>query len=233
MLRLHPVARLFAALLTIAAALFARSFDGLVPAILVVTAGIVMSGVCLNSLRFVGFATMPILLALLLVWGCFIDPGKVPAPHRTGVEYAFFCWLRVVICGGTLQFLFIPLLEHPAHLKDFLDRTGLRGSLGTLIISSVVFIPETRRRLAQVIDARRAQGRKLSGLAGLREVPTLLVPLVASLLDSSVKRAEVWAHRGVLDKQNRLGLEGSYYSLGQGVVALAVALAVCAAGFLT
>lgn len=232
MLRLHPVVRLFAVLLTIAAALLAGSLNGLAAVVLVVTAAVVISGVGTSFLRFVGLATAPILLALWLIWGYFMPPGKVPAPHGTGAEYAVFLWLRVVICGGALQFLFVPLLAHPTHMKDFLDRTGLRGSLGTLIMSSMVFIPETGRRLAQVIDARRAQGRKLSGLRGLRELPTLLMPLVASLLDSSVKRAELWAHRGVLDRRDKLGLESAYYSLAQGVAALAVALGVCAAGVL-
>lgn len=233
MLRLHPVARLLAVLLTVAAALLARSLDGLAPALLVVTAAVAISGVGTSFLRFAGIATTPILLALLLVWGYFMDPGKLPAPHASGVEYAIFLWLRVVICGGAFQFLFIPLLAHPTNLKDFLDRTGLQGWLGTLIMSSVVFIPEVGRRLTQVIDARRAQGRKLSGLRGLREVPTLLMPLVASLLDSSVKRAEVWAHRGVLNRGNRFGLESAYYSHAQAVAALAVALTVCTAGVLT
>jgi len=161
-----------------------------------------------------------------------MDPNNVPAPHRTGVEYALYCWLRVVACGGALQFLFVPLIDHPAHLKDFLDRTGLRGSVGTLIVSSMVFIPETRRRLAQVVDARRAQGHTLAGLSGLRELPTLLMPLVASLLDSSVKRAEVWAHRGVLEKRANLDLGAASYQSGQGYTALALGLAVCAAAVL-
>ena len=232
MLRLHPVARLLAVLLTIAAALLADSLNGLAPALLVVATAVTMSGAGSSFMRFVGLATAPILLALLLVWGYFMGPGKVPAPHGTGVEFAVFLWLRVVICGGALQFMFIPLLSHPTHLKDFLDRTGLHGSLGTLITSSLIFIPETSRRLAQVIDARRAQGHNLSGIKGLREVPMLLTPLVASLLDSSVKRAEVWAHRGVLDNGGRLGLEGSYYSHRQGVAALLIALMTIVAGVL-
>jgi energy-coupling factor transporter transmembrane protein EcfT len=232
MLRLHPAARLLGALLTIAAALLAHSLLGLMPALAVVTMVVAVSGIGASHLRFVCYVTVPILLALVLVWGIFMDASKVPIPHRSGLQYALFCWLRIIICGGTLQFLFIPLLEHPINLKDFLDRTGLRGALGTLIVSSIIFIPETRRRLAQVIDARRAQSRNLSGVRGLRELPTLLMPLVTSLLDSSVKRAEVWAHRGVLDKRHRLGLDVAYYSHGQSAVAAALAAAVCIAGIL-
>jgi energy-coupling factor transporter transmembrane protein EcfT len=232
MLRLHPVARLLAVLLISAAALLGGSLNGLAPAVIVVIIAVSISGAATSFLRFVGIAAAPILLALCLVWGYFMPPGNVPAPHGTGVQYAIFLWLRVVICGGAFQFLFVPLLAHPAHMKDFLDRTGSRGSLGTLIMSSIVFIPETVRRLRQVIDARRAQGRKLSGLSGLREVPALLMPLVASLLDSSVKRAELWAHRGVLVRQDRLGLEGADYSYGQGLAAIATALGAFTAGVL-
>lgn len=220
-------------MLTIATALLTESLIGLVPSALLVAVAVSFSGVWVSALKFIAFATMPILIALLLVWGVIMDPSDVPAPHRTGFAYALYFWLRVVVCGGALQFLLIPLIEHPANLKDFLDRTGLGGALGTLIISSLVFIPETRRRLAQVIDARRAQGHQVSGLNGLRALPTLLMPVVASLLESSVNRAEVWAHRGVLSRRNKLVIEDTYYSRVQGAVSLTLVLAVVASGKLT
>lgn len=210
MLHLHPIIRLLSALLIVVAIFLARSMAGLILVYSFVILLLLVSRVSLNHFRFVAYVTMPILLALVVLWGWVIDSQQVPFSYKTGVNYALFLWLRIVSWGGMLQFLFLPLIEHPSHLKSFLDRTGLRGVFGILIITSIIFLPEMRRRLGQIIDARHAQGNSLRGLKGLKDLPSLLMPLVSSILDSAAKRAELWSHRGILESGRGASREIAY-----------------------
>lgn len=199
MLDLHPIIRLTSALLLVGAIFLTKSMSGIVGCYLLVIILIMYSQVIKKHLRFVFYVSLPMLLALLIMWGWIVDIHKVPEPFTNGVTYAFFAWLRIISWGGVLQFVFIPLVEKPAYLRSFFDKTRLNGKFGILIIASIVFLPEMQRRLYQIIDARHAQGKQLSGLKGLIDLPTILMPLISSLLDSASKRAELWSHRGVLE----------------------------------
>lgn len=223
MLRLHALIRLISVILIVVAVFLSESITTLLPLYALVLTAVLMSNVSANHLRFVFFITTPLLIALLLVWGWLIEAGQVPYPHQSGIHYAFFLWLRVVACGGMLQCLFAPLIEQPAYLKSFLERIGSGVALSTLILSAITFLPEIRRRVNRIIDARRAQGHSLRGLKGLIELPALLMPLVSSLLDSAVQRAELWSHRGILEKDHSTSQEIDY-SLPLSMFVLAVAL---------
>lgn len=210
MLYIHPIIRLLSTLLLVVSIFLTKSLMGL-GSVYILTILLVMSShISLNHFRFIIYITIPLLLALLLMWGWVIDPHQVPLFHKNGINYALFLWLRVVSWGGVLQFLFVPLITQPSHLKDFLDRTGLGGTFGILIIASIVFLPEMHYRLRRIIDARRAQGSPLRGLNGIKELPTLLMPLVSSLLDSAASRAELWSHRGLLKPGRCVDLKISY-----------------------
>lgn len=224
MLRLHPVIRLISVLLMVAAVFLSEKITTLLPVYALVLTAVLVSHISANHLRFVFFITTPLLIALLLVWGWLIDASQVSAPHQSGIHYAFFLWLRIVASGGLLQCLFIPLIEQPAYLKIFLERTGSGVALSTLILSSITFLPEIRRRVGRITDARRAQGYSLRGLKGLRELPTLLMPLVSSLLDTAAQRAEFLSHRGILDRGHGTAREIDY-SIPLSTLALVVAMA--------
>ncbi len=213
MLYIHPIIRLFGALLIVVSIFLTKSLVGLALVYTLVVSLVLLSRVALNHIRFVVFVTMPLLIALLILWGWLIDSHRVALSNANGKEYAVYLWLRIVSWGGVLQFLFVPLVEKPSHLKNFLHRVGLSGSLGTLIIASLVFLPEMHRRLSQIMDARRAQGNPFRGLKGLRDIPTLLMPLISSLLDSAAKRAEFWSHRGILETGRATVRENSYSGL--------------------
>ena len=231
MLLLHPIIRLLSALLILIAIFLTSSIVELALVYTPVILLVLVSRVSLNHIRFIAYVTVPMLLALLLVWGWALGSRQVPIPHKSGVEYAFFLWLRIVSWGGVLQFLFVPLARQPFQLKGFLDHTGLSGLLGTLIIASIVFLPEMRRRMGQIIDARRAQGCSVRGLKGLKDLPTLLMPLISSLLDSAAKRAELWSHRGLLTPGRGPSLEVAYSVPLSGFV-FVCALATCILVFL-
>lgn len=203
MLQIHPIVRLFGAVLIVIAVFFTADLRALIFVYALVMCIVIATGVLARHFRFLIFITTPILLALLVVWGWVMDPAKIPAPHTDGLAYAVFNWLRIVACGGVLQSLFLPLVDKPQHLRSFLWSTGLRGPAGTVLVASIIFVPEVKSRLARIIDARRAQGYNLSGIHGLRQLPSLLMPLVSSLLDSATKRAELWSHRGIVDRYNQ------------------------------
>ena len=201
---IHPVARLISAIEFVIAIIFASTLIPLVVVYLLVFLSILATGCFRQHLRFVLVVTAPILCALIVVWGAILSPDKVPPGHINGIGYAIFSWLRIVTFGGVLQALLLPLVEHPIDLKIFLERNGLSGSLGTLVLASVIFIPEVQRRMGRVVDARRAQGFVVSGFSGLRQLPEMLMPLVASLLDSASKRAELWSHRGLFLRRSNV-----------------------------
>lgn len=197
MLTVHPLARLAAAILMCIGIVLTSNLAPL---------GMVYSGILLAMLgfklgrthaRFALVVSLPILLALLLIWGWVADPAKIPAPHPNGIEYAFFSWLRIVAFAGIFQMLFLPLLANPLHFRGFLHTIGFRGAGGVLVTTALLFVPEIGRRFIQIRDARRARGFQITGLTGLRHVPTMLMPLVASLMDSALTRSELWQHRGL------------------------------------
>ena len=229
MFRLHPVARLLSALMIVAAVFASGNLAALGLVYVYVLVAVLSTGVIVGHAKFVAFVSFPILLALFLVWGWAADPAKVPIPHTNGINYAIFSWLRIVACGGVLQALFLPLVERPSHLTKFLKSTGMSGAIGTLIVSAIVFIPEIKHRLDRIIDAMRAQGHEVRGIRGIKQLPGMLMPLVSSLLDSASKRAELWSHRGVLDRYNRSRVEISYSQL-QTAIALVVAFTALVVG---
>jgi energy-coupling factor transporter transmembrane protein EcfT len=212
MLGVHAVIRLISVLLIVAAVFIAESISILLPIYALVLLTVLITRVSVKHFRFVVFTTAPLLVALLLLWGWLIEARQIPAPHQSGIDYALFLWLRVIASGGLLQCLFIPLTEKPAYLKNFLERTGSGTALSTLILSAIIFLPEIRCRVNRIIDARRAQGHALSGLKGLLELPTVLMPLVSSLLDSAAQRAELLSHRGLLDRSRGVSREIDYSS---------------------
>jgi len=164
---------------------------------------VLLVSVAAEHLRFVAKLSLPLLVMLAVIWGIVLDQAQVPRPGFTGWQYAVFTWLRLVACAAALQACFLPLLRSPGHLRAFIAAWRLPRSLAVLILGALVFLPEVQRRLGRVVDARRAQGFRVSGLQGLRDSPRLVTPLVSSLLSSAVLRAEFWGHRDILGRQNR------------------------------
>lgn len=208
MVQIHPIARLVTTISLLIATFLTAELGSLVLVYVLVLAAVVSTGVLLGHIRFVVFVGLPMLAALLLVWG--IAMPQTSYSHAGGLVHAWVSWLRIVACGGILQALFLPLVERPQHLRNFLAATHMNGAPGMLLMTSVVFIPEVKRRLAHIIDARKAQGHDVRGFSGLRQLPGMLMPLVSSLLDSAVKRAELWSHRGVLDRYGMQAADEAY-----------------------
>jgi energy-coupling factor transporter transmembrane protein EcfT len=225
MVAVHPAIRLTCALGLACATFLSQSVEQLTVLYALVAVGIVFAQCAREHARFVLTVTIPLLVVLIGVWGVLLR-DRPPPTQADGIHYALFCWLRVTLSGAILQWLLVPLLKRPAHLRGFLERTGLGGAVGSLIIAAVTFIPEVRRRLSLLIDARRAQGYPTRGIRGLRLLPQLIMPLVASLLYSALHRAEFWSHRGIFDRQMASTAPASY-DHRVGAVILVVSLAAC------
>jgi len=202
MLLIHPNVRLVSAIGFMAAIIAAKSLISLNAVYILIFVSILATSCFRKHLSFVLLVTIPILLALIIVWEIILPKERIPVGYTSGMNYAFFNWLRIVAFGGTLQALLLPLVQHPTYLKVFLERNGLSKKGGALILASITFIPEVQRRMGRIIDARRAQGYVVSGFSALRQLPEVLMPLVASLLDSATKRAELWGHRGIFLEQS-------------------------------
>lgn len=198
MLTVHPIGRLAAALLIMASAFVVRQPESLLVVYCLVFAGVVGARLVRQHSRFVIIITLPLLAILLILWGLIASPPA--AEHMTGVRYALAAWLRIVVLGSTFQWLLLPLAERPLHFRAFLAALRLPGSVGTLLITPILFLPEIRRRMERIVDARKAQGLPAMGFAGLLALPGIMTPLVSSLLESSLARSELWTHRRLLDR---------------------------------
>lgn len=163
-------------------------------------------------------STLPLLAALLLIWGWAINPGGLQ-----GAERAVRLWIRICIVGAGVQWMIMPLVQEPLHLRAFFEDVRLPRWVSLLFITPILFLPEIRRRIGAIVDARRAQGLPTSGLSGARALPSMIVPLVASLLEASLGRAELWSHRDLLASDYSLSsarLRSTPLSLGVLIVSV-------------
>ena len=223
MLSIHPWVRLAAALLLAASAFVAWRPLELLVVYAVVIAGVAAAEIARQHVRFVVGVTLPLLFALLIIWGLLVKPPA--SMHLGGISYAVAIWLRIAAIGGVFQWLLLPLAERPIHFRSFLASLHLSGTLGTLLITPILFLPEVRRRMARIMDARKAQGLPATGIAGVRALPSMLTPLVSSLMESSLARAELWSHRGLLAR-DRARWERLPYSPTRSALVAIVAFAV-------
>lgn len=210
MLEIQPIVRLLTAISLLMASFLATSNVSQISVYILVLVAVVATGEAGAHLRFMWSVGIVLLGALIVVW--VIAMPLSHGDHAQGLWRALLPWIRIMSCAGIMQALFLPLFERPRHLQDFLTATRMNGAVGMVFITSILFIPEVKRRLLHIIDARKAQGYDLQGVAGLRELPRLLMPLVSSLLDSSAKRAELWSHRGLLHRyeNNKQALDEVY-----------------------
>jgi energy-coupling factor transporter transmembrane protein EcfT len=191
-LTIHPIVRLLAPLALGATAFWIEKLLATALVYAVVLGGLLVARLGRKHLLFL-LSTLPLLAALMLIWGWAIPPGG-----SEGVQRALRLWLRICIIGGAFQWMLLPLVGAPLHLRMFMDDVRLPHWASLLLITPVLFLPEVRRRIDRVVEARKAQGLPASGMAGLRALPEMIAPLVASLLETSLGRAELWSHRNLL-----------------------------------
>jgi hypothetical protein len=143
----------------------------------------------------------PVAVLLLVVWGVFVQapPGDpIGADGGGGFQYALVTTLRLAVVGAAVQTVLLAggLDRVPVLLRAW----GIRGAFGIVITGTIALLPETRRRLEQIVTARIARGAlgRRTWWRQIAQVPHVLVPLMAWTLTSGMTRAEQWERRGIL-----------------------------------
>ena len=150
--------------------------------------------------KFVAFAVIPIALALVLVWSA----AQVPPPTTPidcfaadGPGYAMLVSFRILAAGSLLQAMLMP--EFAAGRLTYVLRSWGLGARGAQVAnSSITLLDDLKRKLQQVIEARTARGLMPPTRWGkFRALPVILRPVFFASLESAIKRAELWDHRGI------------------------------------
>ena len=154
----------------------------------------------------VAIAVLPIGIMAFFVWGFLVGapPGlPVGSDPRGGMEFGTMIGFRVAVLASITQ---LCLLTIPTdQLAVTFRRFGLRGEALVVILVSYTIIPELRLRMSQVITARTARGlRGTSILARVRDLTSMMLPVVAWTLRAAVQRADTWHHRKLLGRIEEL-----------------------------
>lgn len=200
----HPRARALATVLAIAAALASRSLLLLlIPFALGILPLVLMSRKTGSYLRLISVLGIPVVFALVFVWGVLVaaPPSEPPQTNAVGgMLFGLETGARIMIMAS-IAFLGFAAIS-PRERGPVLRGWGLRGDLLGAVLGAFVLVPELGERADQVITARYARG--LIGRARwyhrLVSLPGILRPLVAWSLRSAMQRAELWEHRRVIQR---------------------------------
>jgi energy-coupling factor transporter transmembrane protein EcfT len=130
--------------------------------------------------------TLPIWLILFLLHGVMGDAPRVAlgpvALSGAGLE-------RAVVMGGRLAAIVLVSLVtlaavSPARLVEAMTERGVPFARIFLLVSTLTFLPRTRARAAQILEAQQLRGLRLGGspVARLRALGPLVLPLVLGAL---------------------------------------------------
>jgi energy-coupling factor transporter transmembrane protein EcfT len=200
----HPIARGLAVLIAATGSILVREPVALALFWLAVLVPLLVhTGIIRAHIRFVCGIVLPVAAALFLVWGWIVaaPPGAPPGSDpAAGLRFAATTSLRLAVLGGVWQSCFLTLPS--SALAATLRCWGLQGEALVVVLGSFAVVPELTIRSRQVIVARVARGfiSDARWWSRIRQVPSLLPPLVAWVLRSSVQRGEQWRHRGMLQR---------------------------------
>jgi energy-coupling factor transport system permease protein len=183
--RLHPLTKLVAAALLVAAIYLLPWLLAPVILFVVLLALASLSGVAQPFLSATLRVLMPITISLFVIQGIlFPPPGATPlfaigpiTLTREGLTFAFRTSTRLLAFTGA--FLLLLQTTHPADLVSALTERGLPRSIGYILLVSLQIVPDMSARANAVLEAQRSRGLETQG--GLRRVRAL-VPLVGPLI---------------------------------------------------
>jgi energy-coupling factor transporter transmembrane protein EcfT len=196
MLSIHPFAHVLSLIFLLLAVFGSMSLYSLL-CIYIFTLLLLFAGKIHNQhMLFICVSGIPFLAGSILIWLM----SRISNSSVASFSYSLITWLRIVVSAGIFQSYLLPIFMRPLYLKSYIKSLKLSGDIAILIVSAVLFIPEIKRRYSLVIDATKVQGNYKSGFRALFNLPYLLMPLVASLLDISVERASLWQQRGIIER---------------------------------
>lgn len=237
---LHPLTKLAAALLVLAAAYLLPW--PLVPLILfgVLLALAAISGVLGPLLGTVVRLLLPITLSLFLIQGVLFPPANAtPLPlgpitlTREGLLFAFVISTRLLTLTTTV--LLVLKTTHPADLIFALTQRGLPRSVGYILLVSLQIVPDMSARATAILEAQRSRGLETQrGLSRARAIVPLLGPLVVGALSDVEERAMAIESRAFMSPGPKTTLRALVDTLAQRVarlLALALSVALLVARF--
>lgn len=202
-LLIHPIARGAAAIAGTLGALICPEWLALAIAWAVVVLPLSWRGTVLKGhLRFAVLIVIPIMAALLAVWGWIVGAAPHAPLHsdsRGGIDFALLVSFRLLVVGGIWQLTFLTM--SPSTLVHTLRSWGLRGDSLLAAICTFTVLPDVRLRADRILTARKARGLGSSSKIGTaRNLPHVLVPLVSWALRSAIERGRALEQRGLLER---------------------------------
>jgi MFS family permease len=128
-------------------------------------------------------------------------PGELLSDRfGRAVPLALALAFRVSAIAAAIQLCFLPLIAN-GNLVNFLRAWRLPDSAVLVVIGGITILAEVRARGRQIFEARLAQGLGTANRWGaLRQLPFMLMPLFASMLESSAARALLWQERRLVNQ---------------------------------
>ena len=193
--RLHPLTKLTAALLLIAAAyLLPGLFTplALFGVIVALAYAAEVGGPFLwTSLK----ALLPITFSLFLIQGILFPPpnatpvqlGPLTLTYE-GLAFAFLTATRLLTLSAAM--LLLLRTTAPGDLVQALVERGLPRSVGYVLLSALQIAPDMTMRAGAILEAQRSRGLETEGtLRRLRALPALVGPLIVGALVDTEERA--------------------------------------------
>ena len=197
---MHPWARACAILLPFLAILVSRSLLVPLAVWVAVVPLLAKHRLLVTHGKFAAVGVAPILVALLVVWTASssappFEPIDWPGPPGPG--YALLIAARILAAGALLHAMVLPLVA-AGELAATLTAWGV-GAKGTqIVVSSIALMEDVKRKAQRVADARAARGlMPKRRWHRLKALPALLRPVFFGSLESAIRRADLWRHRGI------------------------------------
>src|SRR5262245_60376525 len=233
--RLHPLTKLLAAVLIIAATYILPGLFTPLALFGVVLLAAYLSGVTRAFLRTTLVALLPIILSLFVIQGILFPPADaIPfarigplAVAREGLAFAFLTSTRLLTFPSTV--LLVLRITHPADLVFALTERGLPRSIGYILLVTLQIAPDMTARATAILEAQRSRGLETKGaLRRVRAVAPLVGPLVVGALVDVEERAMALESRAYTVSGPKTSLRQLVDTTGQRVARLLMLLAIIA-----
>jgi len=232
--RLHPLTKLVAAVLCIAAIYLLPWLLAPLALFGSLVALAILSGVADRFLRSALRVLLPITISLFLIQGIlFPPPGSTPISlgpinlPLEGLAFAFLISTRLFAFTGTL--LLLLQTTHPADLVFALTERGLPRSIGYILLVTLQIVPDMSARATAILEAQRSRGLETQGgLRRVRALTPLVGPLVVGALLDVEERAMALESRAYSAPGPKSSLRQLVDSAGQRAARLLMLLGIVA-----
>lgn len=212
--RLHPFTKLFYVFTAIAFPLLAGPLVSFLITVIISVVLLISGGVLKKALPLLTFV-VTVIITIFLIQGLFyvnneqplffIGPLALPGTadplgplifYREGVLYAARIGLNLL--NMLLAFLLLFLTTSPFVLVEELERAGMSGKAGYVIISVFMIVPQMVAGKNTIADAQRSRGLETEGrfLVRVKAFLPLIFPMVAGALINTRERAMALEVRG-------------------------------------